>query len=333
MGEKATKAAEEVTRPEVVLVTQRFAANTLVDTVILHIDTLTGVNVREGVPESQKIQGLLQAYDVIQGTLVQAFFLQNETRTVVMLDEFLQVYLYPETKAAFGQAAPLLSFPLSVTTGDKERGTSTRRVVGNSVELNDALSDRYVAIEESVRCEDDFDGDLVKGWRMVEGLANQKTERMSSYNPDMRDVTVMQRRPPSMVSQYTRSQGAWHLLDPRRPKRKPTAEEHAYAHRIRPSIPDDPKRAISHNYETSFHFILSVYEPLNAGHCPKIDNGILRHATRVSNAGWGGFAFMPQGKLFARFFASNESLVQGNATFLASAQAAVLNPQDLGVFP
>ncbi|KAM6494741.1 hypothetical protein JOM56_009364 [Amanita muscaria] len=56
----------------------------------------------------------------------------------------------------------------------------------------------------------------------------------------------------------------------------------------------------------------------------------------LSNAGWGGFAFMPQGKLLARFFASNESLVQGNATFslfLASAQAAVLNPQDFGVFP
>ncbi|KIL61721.1 hypothetical protein M378DRAFT_13300 [Amanita muscaria Koide BX008] len=56
----------------------------------------------------------------------------------------------------------------------------------------------------------------------------------------------------------------------------------------------------------------------------------------LSNAGWGGFAFMPQGKLLARFFASNESLVQGNATFssfLASAQAAVPNPQDFGVFP
>ncbi|KAM6494750.1 hypothetical protein JOM56_009373 [Amanita muscaria] len=56
----------------------------------------------------------------------------------------------------------------------------------------------------------------------------------------------------------------------------------------------------------------------------------------LSNAGWGGFAFMPQGKLLARFFTSNESLVQGNATFssfLASAQAAVPNPGDFGVFP
>ncbi|KAM6494809.1 Protein of unknown function (DUF1620) domain containing protein [Amanita muscaria] len=387
-AKKTKKAAEEVTRPEVVLVTQRFAANTLVDTVIFHIDALTGADVREGVPESQKSQGLLQGYDAIQGPLVQAFFLQNETRAVVMLDEFLQVYLYPEneeTKAAFAQAAPSLSFPLSVTTGDKERGSSTRRVVGNSVELNDALSDRYVAYQtwtlslppdeklqtlvpatkgpvaslgkvlgnrttlykylnekmfgaltesttgtcglyvvdatkgtviyraslpaftgsegskkvcdvkmiltENWLVYHYYDDDVAsgtagleqaKGWRMVsvemyEGLADQKTESpgMSSYNPDMRNVTVIEQAYvfPHGISVIATTSTTYsitskdiivathnnkvyaisrRLLDPRRPKRKPTAEEQEeMLIEYDPLIPDDPKRAISHNYEVA----------------------------------------------------------------------------------
>ena len=97
--------------PQVVLVTQRRAENvclflcaslfvlcclrslvdgliqTLVDTVIFHIDAITGEDVRK-VSRSGEI---FQGFDIISGPIIEAFLLQNKTKTVLLLDEFMQV--------------------------------------------------------------------------------------------------------------------------------------------------------------------------------------------------------------------------------------------------
>ncbi|KIL56043.1 hypothetical protein M378DRAFT_17435 [Amanita muscaria Koide BX008] len=211
-------AAEEVTRPEVVLVTQRFAANTLVNTVIFHIDPLTGYDATisykghwgSGIFPAERDKG-------------DCFSSYRSTFTLKMKKRRLR---------------------------DKETGTSTKRVVGNGVELNDALNDRYAGYQtwtlslppnEKLQTQQDdvvqvferkmsgvltesttrtcglYVVDATKGTviyraslpaftgfegskkvrmtsvEMYEGLAEQKTESlgmlMSSYNPDMRDVT------------------------------------------------------------------------------------------------------------------------------------------------
>jgi hypothetical protein len=108
-GKKGSFVPEEVTQPEVVLVAQRTAHNvswsvvrktlglrlcdqTLVDTVVFHVDAMTGADVRTRVVKRSKDgRDLLQGLDVIQGVMVDGFLLQNETRAVMMLDEFLQV--------------------------------------------------------------------------------------------------------------------------------------------------------------------------------------------------------------------------------------------------
>ncbi|KII83787.1 hypothetical protein PLICRDRAFT_147866 [Plicaturopsis crispa FD-325 SS-3] len=132
-----TRTVSDGETPQVVVVTQRRASNTLVDTVLFHLDALTGEDALKKSPSG----GILQGTDVISGPLVEAFLLQNETKTVVLLDEFLQVYLYPDSSAsedAFQKMAPLLHFPLR--TGEPGR----RRLMGHKVTLNTALTRRYV---------------------------------------------------------------------------------------------------------------------------------------------------------------------------------------------
>lgn len=74
--------------PEVVVVAQRIADNGLVDTVLFHVNALTGENVRE----EEKKGALLQGFDIIQGPIVDAYLLPtDEAKVVVLLDEFLQV--------------------------------------------------------------------------------------------------------------------------------------------------------------------------------------------------------------------------------------------------
>lgn len=74
--------------PEVVIVAQRIADNGLVDTVLFHVNALTGESVRE----DEKKGALLQGFDIIQGPIVDAYLLPtDETKIVVLLDEFLQV--------------------------------------------------------------------------------------------------------------------------------------------------------------------------------------------------------------------------------------------------
>ena len=72
---------------------------TLVDTVVFHIDAMTGADVRsQVVKRSRDGRVLLQGLDVIPGAMLDAFMLHNETRAVVMLDEFLQVSIYAHVK-------------------------------------------------------------------------------------------------------------------------------------------------------------------------------------------------------------------------------------------
>ena len=60
----------------------------LVDTVLFHVDALTGEDAR-GVSAPGE---LLQGFDIIAGPLVQAYLLRSDTQKfVVLLDEFVQV--------------------------------------------------------------------------------------------------------------------------------------------------------------------------------------------------------------------------------------------------
>ena len=60
----------------------------LLDTVLFHIDALTGEDSTHVSPSG----ALLQGNDIIAGPLVEAFLLQDgTTKYVVLFDEFLQV--------------------------------------------------------------------------------------------------------------------------------------------------------------------------------------------------------------------------------------------------
>ncbi|KAG6816901.1 hypothetical protein H0H87_001854 [Tephrocybe sp. NHM501043] len=131
--------------PEVVIVAQRRADNTLVDTVIFHIDALTGASASNkptsdlDIPQEDG-NGLLQGFDVIPGPVVEAYLLsppaapsdpyQEYATSVLLLDEFLQVYLYPstpQTRATLRELQPSLHFPLRTNA---DGGT---RVMGHSI--------------------------------------------------------------------------------------------------------------------------------------------------------------------------------------------------------
>ncbi|KAL4255601.1 ER membrane protein complex subunit 1 [Pleurotus pulmonarius] len=132
-----TQTVHDGDSPQVVIVAQRRAENTLIDTVIYHIDASSGENVAPGVVDKDVLEGV----DIISGPLVESFILPDH-KAVVMLDEFLQVYLYPDTKeatASFTKLAPSLHFPLRVNVDGQ------RRLVGQQVSLNAELSDRFVA--------------------------------------------------------------------------------------------------------------------------------------------------------------------------------------------
>ena len=113
----------------------------------------TGEDVR-GVSKKGSI---LQGFDVIQGSLVEAYLLQTEIKMVVLFDEFLQVcvfmasrlcsypsfqaYLYPSTpatQAAFAKIAASLSFPLRIHSEDTEAGGRVR-ILGHQVSIEESL--------------------------------------------------------------------------------------------------------------------------------------------------------------------------------------------------
>ena len=95
--------------------------------------------------------GRLQGQDIISGPLVESFFLNNEVKMAILLDEFLQVglvvlarsvvshipfqvYVYPDTSStqiAFKNVAHNLSFALLNKSG------STSRVIGHQISVSD----------------------------------------------------------------------------------------------------------------------------------------------------------------------------------------------------
>ncbi|KAF9040068.1 hypothetical protein BJ165DRAFT_1407202 [Panaeolus papilionaceus] len=98
----------------------------LVDTVAFHINAVTGTD----ATGLSKQEGILEGHDVIQGSLFEAYLLNAEDKIVVMLDEFLQVFLYPEndhTQEIFRKNAHKLSFPL------KTNIENWSRVMGHQV--------------------------------------------------------------------------------------------------------------------------------------------------------------------------------------------------------
>lgn len=79
--------------PEAVLVTQRRASNGLVDTVLFHVNALTGADALGKSPSGTVLQGV----DVISGPVMGAYQLPGNSKAIILLDEFLQAYVYPET--------------------------------------------------------------------------------------------------------------------------------------------------------------------------------------------------------------------------------------------
>ncbi|PPR00992.1 hypothetical protein CVT24_000285 [Panaeolus cyanescens] len=126
---------------EVVVVCQRRADNSLVDTVVFHVHALTGADAT-GVSRDEAV---LEGHDVIAGPLVEAFLVDEDEisgggvnvngnagdgekgeggKVVMLLDEFLQVFLYPDTEATqalFRRNADKVSFPLKTAIEGRSR--------------------------------------------------------------------------------------------------------------------------------------------------------------------------------------------------------------------
>ncbi|TFK65860.1 DUF1620-domain-containing protein [Pluteus cervinus] len=126
--------------PEVALVTQRRADNGLVDTVIFHINALTGEDVSG---QAQSLSHVLQGVDVIHGPAVEAYLLQDEQKIVVLFDEFLQTYIYPDnadTQKVFQSVSSKISF--SVRTNTDESGLQ-QKLAGQKL-IQDPQLGKYV---------------------------------------------------------------------------------------------------------------------------------------------------------------------------------------------
>ena len=99
----------------------------MVDTVLFHVNALTGEDATGKSPGNDVLQG----EDIVSGPLVEAFLLRTDSgRAVVCLDEFLQVHLYPnsdEAVQAFEKAIPLLRIPL------KSGPPGQRRLSGHQI--------------------------------------------------------------------------------------------------------------------------------------------------------------------------------------------------------
>jgi hypothetical protein len=78
--------------PEAVLVAHRHAKNGLVDTVVFHVNALTGEDASGKSPVGTALQGV----DLISGPSLGAYALPEISNAIILLDESLQVYVYPE---------------------------------------------------------------------------------------------------------------------------------------------------------------------------------------------------------------------------------------------
>ncbi|KAG0701659.1 hypothetical protein DFH29DRAFT_925728 [Suillus ampliporus] len=135
-----TRTVSDPEGPQIVLVTQRRADNSLVDTVVFHVNALTGDDVREEGPSTSR--AALQGFDAVLGPLIDVFMLPNENRTIVMLDEYLQTRLYPETASAL---AEFESFVPSIHLALRAGVPGQRQILGHQLILNHELSQFYVA--------------------------------------------------------------------------------------------------------------------------------------------------------------------------------------------
>ncbi|KAI5994746.1 hypothetical protein EDD15DRAFT_2547193 [Pisolithus albus] len=151
---------EETMKQTVVVVTQRRAHNSLVDTVVFEVDPLTGDDVRpleDGESDTSRSRyGPLEGKDVIQGPMIESFVLPDGQGTLGMLDEFLQVQLYPDTpvtRASLENLAPSLHLVLPTRTSStpspgrgSDNDLSTRtQLVGHRLTFNDNVSIVHVA--------------------------------------------------------------------------------------------------------------------------------------------------------------------------------------------
>ncbi|CDO75706.1 hypothetical protein BN946_scf184493.g4 [Trametes cinnabarina] len=136
-----TRTVNDGETPQIVLVTQRKANNGLVDTVVFHVDALTG----EDAMGKSAPRDVLQGQDVVSGPLVEAFLLRTDNgRAVVLFDEFLQVHLYPETediRLAFEKALPTLRIPL------KSGPPGQRRLTGHQIPPKVEFTGRHIAYQ------------------------------------------------------------------------------------------------------------------------------------------------------------------------------------------
>jgi len=125
--------------PQVAVVTERKAHNSLTDTVIFHIDALTGADVL-GV---SKDKDLLQGKDVIAGSCLQAYLYQSDAaKFVVLFDEFLQTHIFPDTPHnydVFSKVVRSLSFPL------RSSSATSRTLTGHRINVEKEFTDKHVA--------------------------------------------------------------------------------------------------------------------------------------------------------------------------------------------
>ncbi|KAI6105189.1 hypothetical protein EV401DRAFT_2078492 [Pisolithus croceorrhizus] len=142
----------------VVVVTQRRAHNSLVDTVVFEVDPLTGDDVHlleDGESDTSRSRyGPLERKDMIQGLMIESLIVPDGQGTVAMLDEFLQVQLYPDTpatRASLARLAPSLHLVLPTRTSstlspgsDNDASTHTQ-LVGHRLAFNDNVSTVQVA--------------------------------------------------------------------------------------------------------------------------------------------------------------------------------------------
>ncbi|OAX35578.1 DUF1620-domain-containing protein [Rhizopogon vinicolor AM-OR11-026] len=135
-----TRTVSDAEGPQIVLVTQRRADNTLIDTVLFHVNALTGEDVRE--EDLSTSRHALEGFDAVQGPLIDVYMLPSENRTIVMLDEYLQVRLYPETASSL---AEFESFAPSIHLALRAGAPGLRQILGHQVGLNHELSQFYVA--------------------------------------------------------------------------------------------------------------------------------------------------------------------------------------------
>jgi hypothetical protein len=211
VGVFTLKQSEGEKNAEVVIVAQRRANNGLVDTVVFHINSLTGNDARTGIP-IDRAAGPLQGYDIIHGPAVDVFFLPprsdpSGSGTVILLDEFLQVYGYPYTDD-LSEVTSGLHFPLRSTTAGKQA------ILGHNIAFNPDLSERPVGYPTWKLSLGEGESILnVKRPNTVAGQGTAKDRRIASWGKvlgnrttlykwiNQRAVVVLTKSPPTITAE------------------------------------------------------------------------------------------------------------------------------------